>query len=219
MKHAIRSASRSDLSFLRDLARKYTPELGFLSNEAMERYVDLGGVRLILLNGQPAGYTLGRVAVPTMPGMSAIYQTCVQMDARRHSAGRLLVADQIRRARIAQRGAIQLWCAHDIEAVEFWAAVGARPIAIREGGVQRKRVHLLWRIRTNPGTLLDAPAAVRRRRGAGLPVPLPRSMTTAEVIDRCKTNQLRELLKNSCTAATEAPSPANGSSQLSLFGC
>lgn len=167
----IATATAADWPFLRSLQAKNSNTLGFLPREAVGRFVDSGDVILGRLNDDAAGYVLGTLSQSDEPGVAKVFQAAVELDARRESVGRELVEEFVRRAVAAGSSAVRLWCTHDNPAgLDFWAACGFEPVAIRQGGKHRKRVHVCFERRLGTGPV--SPVSLRRRGLAGTPVLL-----------------------------------------------
>lgn len=88
--------------------------------------------------------------VASFPG----HQACIQYDARRKLYGEGLV--RCLEADAEGSAAIQLRCAFDLEANEFWKSLGYRCIAHQQGGARRSRQINVWRKDLRPA-LIPAP--------------------------------------------------------------
>lgn len=123
-----------------DLARKHTDELGFLPAPSVGRLIDAGRLILELENDEPCGFLLhgppGRVL--------RVYQTCVQVDARRISHALAMVAALRTRAVDGGSRAIVLHCAADLDANAFWSAAGFERVGTRVKSTRRDRQQIKW---------------------------------------------------------------------------
>lgn len=121
---AITLASSAELTYILDLQRKFSNQIGFLPRPAIEHYITHKRVALAYENGAPAGYVLGRPAFRWQPLMRPITQAAVQMDAQRRAHGLALVKRVCELARSAGQTAVQAMCRQDLDANDFWAAAG-----------------------------------------------------------------------------------------------
>lgn len=213
--HTFRPARETDLHYIEHLANKWRKAVGFLPKEAVRQYIRWGLVELGLENDEPAGYVLYKLTMPDNPGITAIFQTAVQLDARRHSIGRQLIREIEQKSIDSGNQLIQLWCASDLEANEFWSAAGFHPIALRQGGKQRKRLHIAWRLAHVEDAEKLHPFSNRRRNVNGPAVIIPEKITADTIISGCKTDNLRALW----TDLTKAHSTVSSVASYSSHGC
>ncbi len=214
-----------DAQYIEELTKRYSRSIGFLPKVAIAKYIEWGLVELGLENDEPAGYVLYKLNMPDNPGITAIFQTAVQMDARRHSIGQQLVRLVIQKSIDFGNQLIQLWCASDLEANEFWSAAGFQPHAMREVGKKRKRLHILWRRASNEESNMNLPVSGRRRNVNGHAVLVPASATKELILKACKEDRCLSVWKEIKTAGSIASYAhssglhgASDSSQDSLFG-
>jgi N-acetylglutamate synthase-like GNAT family acetyltransferase len=179
---SIRKAEPSDFGFVRSLIDKNRKSLGFLPTEAIVNYTKWGCITVGEQNDLEAGCLIGKHVRKSNPGISGLYHAVVEMDARRHSIGRRLLADFVKEARIAGSNMIQLWCASDLEANIFWSTAGFQPIAMRTGSRVKSRLHVLWRLPLNSIANLRAFPAKKRHEFCGLARMIPETLTAAAVI-------------------------------------
>jgi N-acetylglutamate synthase-like GNAT family acetyltransferase len=159
-------ASLSDLRFIDSLQKKFGRSLGFLPTEALEKNLEAGNVDLCLENGDPAGYLLCRPVLSWQPGLSSIVQAAVCMDAQRRHHGLALLLQVEERARARGQVAMQANCAVGVEANEFWAAAGFKPIAHCTPATKSQREIIVWRkplTRSLPRWFMDLPAKMGGR--------------------------------------------------------
>jgi N-acetylglutamate synthase-like GNAT family acetyltransferase len=138
-------ATAADLQFIDSLQKKFGRSLGFLPTEALEKNLEAGNVDLCLENGDPAGYLLCRPVLSWQPGLSSIVQAAVCMDAQRRHHGLALLLQVEERARERGQVAMQANCAVGVEANEFWAAAGFKPIAHLTPATKSQREIICWR--------------------------------------------------------------------------
>lgn len=137
-------AGPADVAYITQLAKNNTDSIGFIPFGALDWYLKSGIVQLAKENDEPAGFLLGKYLSRTEPWIAPIYQACVQYDARRRAHGLSLVERYISRLP-TKAEIVQLWCAADLEANDFWRSAGFQLIGQRAGGTTRDRRHLLWR--------------------------------------------------------------------------
>jgi GNAT superfamily N-acetyltransferase len=138
-------ATPADLAFVDSLQKKFGRSLGFLPTAALEKNLEAGNVDLCLENGDPAGYLLCRPVLSWQPGLSSIVQAAVCMDAQRRHHGLALLLKVEERARERGQVAMQANCAVGVEANEFWAAAGFKPIAHLTPATKSQREIICWR--------------------------------------------------------------------------
>jgi N-acetylglutamate synthase-like GNAT family acetyltransferase len=142
--HLLR-ATPSDLRFIDSLQRKFSRSLGFLPKAALEANLEIGNVDLCLENGDPAGYLLCRPVLSWQPLLCSIVQAAVAMDAQRRHHGLALLLQIEERARARGQVGMQANCAIGVEANEFWAAAGFKPIAHLTPATKSQREIICWR--------------------------------------------------------------------------
>ena len=110
----------SFVKFLDHLQSKNKHALGFLPFEALRQAISLGRVFLAYENDQPAGYV-----IHGQPRQQAkIFQVVIEDDARRFEHGTALI-EAVRQVMVhAKAHTLSLHCADDLEANEFWKAIG-----------------------------------------------------------------------------------------------
>lgn len=133
-----------ELTYTVSLAKKFTDQIGFLSTAALEHYAIIGGVIQAWENGQECAYIAGTHSKSDQPRLAQIYQAAVAMDLQRRQIGLELVREWELKALTRGAYGVQLWCAADIDANEFWAAAGYTAVGRRPGGRRRGREHILW---------------------------------------------------------------------------
>jgi len=169
-------ATVADLKFIDSLQKKFGRSLGFLPTAALEKNLEDGNVDLCLENGDPAGYLLCRPRLSWQPLLGSIVQAAVCMDAQRRHHGLALLLKVEERGRAAGQLALQANCAVGVEANEFWAAAGFKPIAHLTPATVSQREIICWRKplqRALPRWFLDLPKAAG---GRGLKVNSTRNL-------------------------------------------
>lgn len=144
----LRRAGVADLAYIDQLRRRESEAIGFLSRSAYEGVLagwdDREGCRrngriwLAEVNAEPVGFVY---ATPGAEGRPAkVIQVCIQPDARRIEYGSALVAEVERWAEQLQRPGVSCRVATDLEATEFWSALGFELRGHEAGGSRRGRV-------------------------------------------------------------------------------
>ena len=131
------------------LQRQYTDELGFLPKLAIRQYAQRNQILLTHENKEPCAYALyydGRNGNrPRLdPFTLRIHQLCTQYDARRLAHATRLINQVYDIAKTGHFNRIRAWVAQDIQANDFWKAVGFQLKGTRQGGRRRNRLHNLW---------------------------------------------------------------------------
>tara|TARA_S200002703_G_scaffold145900_1_gene140553 strand:+ start:2596 stop:3189 length:594 start_codon:yes stop_codon:yes gene_type:complete len=143
------NASESHLIFIDSLQKKNAEALSFYPKQVFEREVNNGRILLGLLNGDPCGYIYVGARKPDVK----CHQVCIQYDARRRLYGAALV----QALEDYSRGCytITLRCGFDLEANDFWKAMGYNCIDIQQGGIRRMRKINVWRKQLIPELFPD----------------------------------------------------------------
>lgn len=133
----IRTTTPDDWSYLNKLMKEESSCIGFLQQRTWDRYV-WGGERnfvtlLCLRNHQPVGYCF------FTPGKGAnrpvkIQQLVVQKDCRRIEHGTALCDSVADFAKQNDRSGISLRCRADLEANDFWEALGFKLVRVVSKG-------------------------------------------------------------------------------------
>ena len=126
-----------DLLYVRSLARTLRESIGFLPGCAYEKARAESRLQIQRENEQPIGFLLhGR---PHPGKWLRIYQTAIQLDARRLQNATAMVHGLEARARENGCPGITLACAADLDAVHFWTSLGYTHIHTYPGGRKRNR--------------------------------------------------------------------------------
>lgn len=140
---AVRLARMDDLQYVDDQRRKEAESLGFLPASRYENAVTHADGRrewlyVAEVNGDRVGYlylTPGRYS-----GTAKIVQVCVQRDARRREYASALVDAAEACALADYRTGVALRVATDIDAADFWEALGYGLHSLEAGGNRRGRI-------------------------------------------------------------------------------
>jgi N-acetylglutamate synthase-like GNAT family acetyltransferase len=138
-------ATSRDLSFVADLQKRFSNQLGFLPRPALQWYLDNQRVMLARENGQAAGYVLGRASMRYNRRIAPITQTAVCLDLQRSKLGLSLVEAWTHRAAQGDIQIMQCWCRSDIVAIAFWEALGFQQIMERWPENARQESMILFR--------------------------------------------------------------------------
>ena len=200
-------AKPEDLPFILDLSRKHSEAVGWIPAEGMEQYMRWRLVTMAILNDQPAGYLLCKHDVKDLPSVTQVHQACVCYDVRLRKLGLSLVRKVELAAATAGNGVMQLWCAADLEANDFWKAAGFSAWALREGGEARGRPHIMWRKAVCRSASLSVPPSSRRRGAAGIPIVSPIGDATDVVMDAFREGRVLHLLRSWEEKTSSLPRP------------
>ncbi|MBP3956317.1 hypothetical protein J8F10_13585 [Gemmata sp. G18] len=139
----LRGAEPSDWVFLDHLQRRHHDAIGYLPRVALEEAIDRRRVLLALENGAPAGYLYGKATYQRRADVAIIFQAAICFDARRRQMGTALVNEFLGRLPADVRQ-VCLWCASDLDANQFWSALGFEAVACRAGSQRTGRTHVFW---------------------------------------------------------------------------
>lgn len=143
----VRSATERDWPFINDLAHKEYWCIGFIPEKGYRHAICCSQEDLLVVedNKDLTGFIMA-----SYHGLNAkIFQVAVRNDARRWERATYLVAYVIGQAQKRNNKSITAICAEDLEANYFWSAMNFIAIGIKQGGVKRKRMliiyeHCLW---------------------------------------------------------------------------
>lgn len=127
------------LLYVDHLQKKNAEALSFYPKCVFERESEKGRIFLGILNGQPAGY----LYVGAHGSDVKCHQVCIEYDARKRLYGAALVQAMEDYAQGSY--SITLRCGFDLDANQFWAAMGYNCIAVQDGGIRRMRKINVWR--------------------------------------------------------------------------
>jgi N-acetylglutamate synthase-like GNAT family acetyltransferase len=145
----ITTASVKELSYIIDLAKKFSEQLGFLPRAAVVEYLTAGRVLLARENGEPAGFILSRNRLRSEKWCRPLTQVAVSFDAQRRHHGHALLETLKTQARRDMLEGLQCWVAEEIEAVQFFTAEGFQHVQTRDPMNKRNRRLLLMRLNLN----------------------------------------------------------------------
>ncbi len=129
--------------YVDSLQKKNAEALSFYPRQVFERESEKGRIFLGLLNGQPCGYLyVGARGVDVK-----CHQVCIEYDARRRLYGAQLVNSMEDYAKSGGAYTLSLRCGFDLQANNFWKAMGYSCIRIDDGGIRRMRKINIWQKR------------------------------------------------------------------------
>lgn len=140
---------RQLIGYADHLQRRLHEMIGFMPRMVLEEYWQRGQIKPAYENGDLCGYLLyydgrnGNMPI-RQPFHLHVHQAAIDYDAQRREKGTLLVDSIKHRARKNGFRTIGAWVATDIDANDFWRAMGFVHTATRHGGKRRARLHNLW---------------------------------------------------------------------------
>ena len=129
------------LLYVDSLQKKNAEALSFYPKSVFEREIEKGRVFLGLLNGTPCGYLYAGAQNRDVK----LHQVCIEYDARRRQYGESIVKVMEDYANQGKAYSITLRCGFDLEANDFWQALGYQCVGHQQGGVRRMRTINIWR--------------------------------------------------------------------------
>lgn len=134
------------IDYVDGLQRKNAEALSFYPKQVFEREAERGRLFLGMLNKEPCGY----IYVGAGGGDVKCHQVCIQYDARRRLYGAAIVGAMEDYAIKSDAMSISLRCGFDLDANDFWSALGYACIGIVDGGIRRMRKINVWRKQLQP---------------------------------------------------------------------
>jgi len=147
------------IDYVDGLQRKNAEALSFYPRAVFEREQANGRLFLGMLNGEPCGYIYAGAQSRDVK----LHQVCIQYDARRRWYGAALVQILEAYANDGRASTVTLRCGFDIDANEFWKALGYGVVAVHNGGIRRMRRINVWQKQLAPD--LFAPIYIEPERG------------------------------------------------------
>lgn len=147
------------IEYIDCLQRKNAEALSFYPRAVFEREQAAGRLFLGMLNGEPCGYIYAGAQSRDVK----LHQVCIQYDARRRWYGAALVQILESYATDGRASTVTLRCGFDIEANEFWKALGYGVVAVHNGGIRRMRRINVWQKQLTPE--LFAPVYMEPEKG------------------------------------------------------
>jgi len=221
----IRPGTLADIPFIDRLQKAQTREVGFLPTAALEGKIRLGEVlmaeqnepRALATGFSPAqepiayasgslGYLIAADRYFKRDEIGYITQINVLPEYRRSLVAAALVQAQFDRSAYGCK-LYGCWCAQDLKANEFWAAMGFTAIAFRTGsrskgkdaaGKKSPRIHIFWQKRVRADDL-TTPWWYPSTTGGGelredrLVFPIPPGVSWRDVLPAVLPNEPRAL--------------------------
>lgn len=117
----VRSAGCDDLVSVKRMADAHRNELGYLPAAVFQEAIDAGWLLVAVSDSELIGFLRFRLR---RDHVAVIYDVCVAAHARRQGVGRALIDAVYRQAREHGCCTIELKCPVDLEANDFYRAVG-----------------------------------------------------------------------------------------------
>lgn len=130
----------TDFAFIIELGNAERPALGHIPSPSIKRRMIDPGNYVIIRDGHGnrRGFILHGPPRPAVP--LHIYQTCVEHDYRLRGWAAQAVASIAQRGLLAGATEVNLRCAADLPALNFWSEIGFIFRQWHIGGTQRQRV-------------------------------------------------------------------------------
>lgn len=198
------------IDYVDALQRKNAEALSFYPRQVFEREQAAGRLFLGLLNGQPCGYIYAGAQSLDVK----LHQVCIQYDARRRWYGGALVQVIEAYANEGKAATVTLRCGFDIEANEFWRALGYGVVAVHDGGIRRMRRINVWQKQMRPG-LFD-PVHIEPERGKASAAVWAKHKQTGLVTQFIRGKKMREYRKLVISGSLDAPSISAESNEAAV---
>lgn len=161
----------TDISYVLDLQRRWSNNVGFLPRQTHERYLSRRQTLVVLQDGQHAGY-LCWTCRPD--GLVRVIQVAVDPELLRTTIGTKIMRHLHRAAVRGACSVIRLRCRSDLPANQFWPALGMRATATIVRPTVRGLPLLEWTAQVTDTTSVAHALATKSRpftRLKGYPVP------------------------------------------------
>lgn len=132
----VRSGRQSDMRFILAMMRQESNAVGFVPKGKLEWGIARGRVLVAAEGRQQLGYIY---AGSTMSGVMPIFQTVIAPGCRRREIGAALLARSESLAIAGECWGLECRCRDDLEANQFWVAMGWECLESRPGGAGRGR--------------------------------------------------------------------------------
>lgn len=132
-----------------DIADREHRAVGFLPKTIYQPAWENGRLKIARENDDPCGMILHGPLKKTL----RIYQTAIELEARRLENGSDLVEQVIQEAIDANVHQISLHCAEDLEANWFWQSLGFKHVGERVKSTLRGRIQKKWEMVLPAGKL------------------------------------------------------------------
>ena len=129
--------SRGDIEFVENLMSANSDAVGFIPTKGIKSIATKKGLIILYRQNKRVGYLLSG-PIKANEDVS-IYQVCIDRDARRTDGGKELFLEFKTRVISSNAKGIRLRCASNLEANEFWHALGFKLISTDKPTNRRKR--------------------------------------------------------------------------------
>jgi hypothetical protein len=127
---------------VRHICDRNRDTVGFWSDEGLETVLHNQRMHILADGKEKLGFIIGRP--PAQPGVietkHPIYVAAISEDLWRTGHGERLITDWNK----TRPGTVCLWCRADIEAIDFWHAIGFQVTDVHTGGARRQKPCLLF---------------------------------------------------------------------------
>lgn len=152
--------SPTDVKWAVHISDRHTHELGFIPNTAFDLAYSRGTLRVQHLDKEPIAYVLHGPLKPE----TKIWQTYTHENLRLQDHATEILNELIIDLMKAHAERVTCWVADDLEAVQFWAAMGFSPCGTRNRGELHKRPATRYQFRLPRGLAIDEDIATRLKR-------------------------------------------------------
>jgi N-acetylglutamate synthase-like GNAT family acetyltransferase len=201
----IRPGVRGDIPFIDQLQKLFNGCLGFMYDTILEKHIEKGRVSVAVSStGTPMGYLLAQHSYMSNDDCGIVYQLAVVPVKHRKLIGATLLKHFFE-ASPYQMKLCCCWCAQDLHANHFWAAMGFVPIAFRTGSRGKMRTHIFWQRRIRTGDVSTPFWFPAKTTGGAVAedrivVPIPPGVHWQDamptLLPRCEGESEQQLLEN-----------------------
>ena len=144
--YIINFGNDDDFKYIDHLQKENAFNLNFYPKERLRKELMNKRILIARYNNEYCGY----LYFGSVQSITKIFQACIQYDLRGRLYGSHLVGFFLNYCDKRNVGAVTLRCASDIEANDFWKAMGFYCQGISPGGRARKRLINHWRMDLQP---------------------------------------------------------------------
>ena len=142
----VRPATLADLTFVRDLQRTYSNQLGFLRYTAIFEHYANGHISVLAIDRQPHAYLIGTLPPDPTKTCAKVLQIATAPKSQHWLAGTMLLNHFTAEARHHGCTGIQAMCREDLSANEFWKKNKFIEICRTDPKNARKKMMICWRL-------------------------------------------------------------------------
>lgn len=140
-RRSIRIAQPSDLSYVLDLQKRWSNNVGFLRKAALAEYIDQAQLLIVLENDSPAGYLNWTC---TSTGLVRVPQVAIDTQLLRTTLGTKIMHHLLRAAARGNCSLIRLRSRSDLPANNFWPGLGFTTTAVFLNRTSRMLPNIEW---------------------------------------------------------------------------